>query len=117
MQDTCCETPTLKRYIGIYIDIEEISRDTAIEPLTSVGLMSTHQPQKVIAAGACATKSNFLPKTLTFFPGFFGLRGHRQLRPGRGDGEAGVYYFLLLYLVQYTYFYLLTIKHKYKFIN
>ena len=66
---------------------------------------------------AYGTKSNFLPKTLTFFPVFFCPRGHRQLRPGRGDGEAGVYYFLLLYLVQYTYFYLLTIKHKYKFIN
>ena len=43
MRDTCCVTPTLKRYIGIYIDIEEISRDTAIEPLTSVGLMSSKE--------------------------------------------------------------------------
>ena len=43
MRDTCCVTPTLKRYIGIYIDIEEISRDAAIEPLTSVGLMSSIQ--------------------------------------------------------------------------
>ena len=33
---------------------------------------------------------------------FFGPRGHRQLRPGQGGGEAGVFYSLLLYLVPCT---------------
>ena len=47
-------------------------------------------------SGACGAKYTFLPKTLTFLPVFFGPRGHRQLRPGRGGGEAGVFYSLLL---------------------
>ena len=66
-------------------------------------------PSFFSAYRACAPKYTFLPKTLTFLPVFFGLRGHRQLRPGRGGGEAGVFYSLILYLVPCTYFYLVTL--------